>query len=202
MPPLAIAWKPVAITSPAKSATSSGRPAVLLRVKSGDAVRFIGHVKARYGFSKGKVLVVPSRGDSMPYVVIEAAAAGIPMVAANVGGIPEIFGPYSDGLFVANSIGAIWSSCSPDFGEQGVLDRFGQIEPVLFLLLGSIRGGLIVAAAIPFAMLVAFTAMKALGLSGNLMSLGALDFGIIVDGTVIVIDNCVRLIQERLSPSK
>jgi glycosyltransferase involved in cell wall biosynthesis len=73
----------------------------------GEAVRFIGHVKARYGFSKGKLLVVPSRGDSMPYVVIEAAAAGIPMVAANVGGIPEIFGSHSDALFAPNSVGAM-----------------------------------------------------------------------------------------------
>lgn len=62
---------------------------------------------------------------------------------------------------------------------------------VLFLLLGSIRGGLIVAAAIPFAMLVAFTAMKAMGLSGNLMSLGAIDFGIVVDGSIIVVENAV-----------
>jgi glycosyltransferase involved in cell wall biosynthesis len=71
------------------------------------AVRFIGHVKARYGFSKGRLLVVPSRGDSMPYVVIEAAAAGIPMVAANVGGIPEIFGPHTDALFAPNMVGAL-----------------------------------------------------------------------------------------------
>jgi cobalt-zinc-cadmium resistance protein CzcA len=62
---------------------------------------------------------------------------------------------------------------------------------VLFLLLGSIRGGLIVAAAIPFSMLVAFTAMKALGLSGNLMSLGAIDFGIVVDGSIIVVESAV-----------
>jgi heavy metal efflux system protein len=62
---------------------------------------------------------------------------------------------------------------------------------VLFLLLGSIRGGLIVAAAIPFALLVAFTAMKALGLSGNLMSLGAIDFGIVVDGSIIVVESAV-----------
>jgi glycosyltransferase involved in cell wall biosynthesis len=70
-------------------------------------VRFIGHVKARYGFSKGKLLVVPSRGDSMPYVVIEAGAAGIPMVAANIGGIPEIFGSHSDALFAPNIPGAM-----------------------------------------------------------------------------------------------
>jgi cobalt-zinc-cadmium resistance protein CzcA len=62
---------------------------------------------------------------------------------------------------------------------------------VLFLLLGSIRGGLIVAAAIPFSLLVAFTAMKAVGLSGNLMSLGAIDFGIVVDGSIIVVENAV-----------
>jgi glycosyltransferase involved in cell wall biosynthesis len=72
-----------------------------------EAVRFIGHVKARYGFSKGKLLVVPSRGDSMPYVVIEAAAAGVPMVAANVGGIPEIFGTHTDALFAPNMVGAM-----------------------------------------------------------------------------------------------
>jgi len=65
------------------------------------------------------------------------------------------------------------------------------VVAVLFLLLGSIRGGLIVAAAIPFSMLVAFTAMRALGLSGNLMSLGAIDFGIVVDGSVIVVENAV-----------
>jgi glycosyltransferase involved in cell wall biosynthesis len=71
------------------------------------SVRFIGHVKARYGFSKGRLLVVPSRGDSMPYVVIEAGAAGIPMVAAGVGGIPEIFGPETQSLFAPSSVDAM-----------------------------------------------------------------------------------------------
>lgn len=71
------------------------------------AVRFIGHVKARHGFAQGSLLVVPSRGDSMPYVVIEAGAAGVPMIAANVGGIPEIFGPHSDALFAPSSAGGL-----------------------------------------------------------------------------------------------
>lgn len=62
---------------------------------------------------------------------------------------------------------------------------------VLFLLLGSVRGGFIVALAIPFSMLVAFIGMKALGVSGNLMSLGAVDFGIVVDGSIIVVENAV-----------
>ena len=81
------------------------------------AVRFIGHVKARYGFCKGRLLVVPSRGDSMPYVVIEAAAAGIPMVAANVGGIPEIFGTHTEALFAPNMIGAMADAIETAMGD-------------------------------------------------------------------------------------
>ncbi|MFN5487488.1 MAG: glycosyltransferase family 4 protein [Bradyrhizobium sp.] len=77
------------------------------RLSLGEAVRFIGHVKARYGFSKGSLLVVPSRGDSMPYVVIEAGAAGSPMIAANVGGIPEIFDTHTDALFAPSNVAAM-----------------------------------------------------------------------------------------------
>jgi glycosyltransferase involved in cell wall biosynthesis len=77
------------------------------KLNLGPAARFIGHVKARFGFSKGRLLVVPSRGDSMPYVVIEAAAAGIPMLAANVGGIPEILGPFTDALVTPNDPNAL-----------------------------------------------------------------------------------------------
>ncbi|MGH7528703.1 MAG: efflux RND transporter permease subunit [Gemmatimonadales bacterium] len=68
---------------------------------------------------------------------------------------------------------------------------------VLFLMLRNLRAGLIVASAIPLSMLFAFIGMRFLGISGNLMSLGAIDFGIIVDGAVIVIENAVRLIAHR-----
>lgn len=63
---------------------------------------------------------------------------------------------------------------------------------VLFLLLGNIRAALITAAVIPLAMLFTLTGMVRGGVSGNLMSLGALDFGLIVDGAVIIIENCLR----------
>ena len=63
---------------------------------------------------------------------------------------------------------------------------------VLFLLLGRLRAGLIVAAVIPLAMLAAIIGMWASGTSGNLMSLGAIDFGLIVDGSVIIIENASR----------
>ena len=65
---------------------------------------------------------------------------------------------------------------------------------VLLLLLGSFRGGLIVASAIPLSMLFALILMNAFGLSGNLMSLGAIDFGIIVDGAVVVIESIVAYV--------
>ena len=99
--------RPVTLTLAGDGEESASLKAQVQRLGLGEAIRFIGHVKARYGFSKGSLLVVPSRGDSMPYVVIEAAAAGIPMVAANVGGIPEIFATHTDALFAPNIVGAM-----------------------------------------------------------------------------------------------
>lgn len=65
------------------------------------------------------------------------------------------------------------------------------VAAILFVMLGNIRAGLIVAATIPFSMLVAFSGMRFLGISGNLMSLGAIDFGIVVDGSIIVVENAI-----------
>src|SRR6266478_1773313 len=99
--------KPFALTLAGEGEELEALKAQVQKLGLAEAVRFIGHVKARYGFSKGRLLVVPSRGDSMPYVVIEAAAAGIPMVAANVGGIPEIFASHTEALFAPNIVGAM-----------------------------------------------------------------------------------------------
>ena len=68
---------------------------------------------------------------------------------------------------------------------------------VLLLLLGNIRAALIVAAAIPLSMLLAVTGMVRGEISGNLMSLGAIDFGIIVDGAVVVVENIMRRMDRR-----
>ena len=68
---------------------------------------------------------------------------------------------------------------------------------VLFVLLGDLRAGLIVASTIPLSMLFAIIVMSATGASGNLMSLGAIDFGLIVDGAVIIVENAVRRLAER-----
>ena len=79
--------------------------------------------------------------------------------------------------------------------EGGVL-----VVVVLLLLLGSLRGGLLVASVIPLSMLVAFIGMEALGVSGNLMSLGAIDFGILVDGAVVVVESVVVALALRGPP--
>ena len=63
---------------------------------------------------------------------------------------------------------------------------------MLFILLGDVRAGLIVAAAIPLSAMCALIAMRYAGVSANLMSPGAVDFGVIVDGAVVMIENCVR----------
>ncbi|MEQ8992692.1 MAG: CusA/CzcA family heavy metal efflux RND transporter, partial [Pseudomonadales bacterium] len=67
---------------------------------------------------------------------------------------------------------------------------------VLFLFLGNVRAAILTAAVIPLAMLMTITGMVQSGVSANLMSLGALDFGLIVDGAVIIVENCLRRLQE------
>jgi len=99
--------KPLTLTLGGDGEETRSLKAQVERLGLTDAVRFIGHIKPRYGFSKGRLLVVPSRGDSMPYVVIEAAAAGIPIIAANVGGIPEIFDARNDALFAPGNAAAM-----------------------------------------------------------------------------------------------
>ncbi|MFM2167845.1 MAG: hypothetical protein RIS79_2216 [Verrucomicrobiota bacterium] len=67
---------------------------------------------------------------------------------------------------------------------------------ILFLLLGNFRAALLTACVIPLSMLLTITGMVGAKISGNLMSLGALDFGIIVDGAVIIVENCIRRLAE------
>src|SRR5699024_8664603 len=69
---------------------------------------------------------------------------------------------------------------------------------VLVILLGSIRGGIITATVIPLSLLFAFICMRVFGVWANLMSLGAIDFGIIVDGAVIIVEGSVYLVEKKV----
>ncbi len=95
-------------------------------------------------------------------------------------------------------VGRTVRTVSTNLIEGGLL-----VAAVLLLMLGSLRGGLIVAAAIPLSMLFAFIGMVRAEVSGNLMSLGAIDFGLIVDGSVVIVENVFRVLgQEKDRPSK
>ncbi len=76
--------------------------------------------------------------------------------------------------------------------QKNLLEGALLVIVVLFLLLGNIRAALITAAVIPLSMMATITGMVRTGVSANLMSLGALDFGLIVDGAVIIVENCIR----------
>lgn len=80
---------------------------------------------------------------------------------------------------------------------RNLIEGGALVIVVLLLLLGNLRGSLLVATLIPLSMLVAFICMQVTGVSGNLMSLGALDFGLVVDGAVVMVESCVRALAEQ-----
>ena len=76
------------------------------------------------------------------------------------------------------------------------------VTVLLFLFLGDLRASLIVASVIPLAMLAAFIGMNWMGVSGNLMSLGAIDFGLIVDGSVVMVENIFHRMERERDPGR
>ncbi|MGA2044947.1 MAG: glycosyltransferase [Roseiarcus sp.] len=88
---------------PSAALVGSGPDEAVLRAQAralgiADQISFAGPLPAREAFERGRIIVVPSRAESLPYIVLEAAAARVPMIATDVGGIPEIFGPFRDRL--------------------------------------------------------------------------------------------------------
>jgi cobalt-zinc-cadmium resistance protein CzcA len=81
--------------------------------------------------------------------------------------------------------------------EKNLVEGAVLVVVVLFLLLGNIRGALIVAAAIPLSMFFALSGMLKAGIAGSLMSLGAIDFGLVVDGSVVMVENAMRRLGHR-----
>ncbi len=79
-----------------------------------------------------------------------------------------------------------------DTVKKNLMEGAVLVIAILFLFLGNIRAAVITAMVIPLAMLFTFTGMVAYQVSANLMSLGALDFGIIIDGAVVIVENCAR----------
>lgn len=119
--------------------------------------------------------------------VADAVNARIAEVKAQLPGDVTLTTVYNRSELVGESVHTV---------EKSLLEGGVLVIAVLLLLLGNFRGALIVALAIPLSMLFAIIGMNRFGISGNLMSLGAIDFGLIVDGAVVMIENAVRRLAE------
>jgi heavy metal efflux system protein len=120
--------------------------------------------------------------------VAQASAARLSEVARSLPPGVEANAVYDRTALVDRTIATV---------QKNLIEGALLVIAVLFLLLGNLRAALITAAVIPIAMLMTITGMVRGGVSGNLMSLGALDFGLIVDGAVIIIENCLRRFGEQ-----
>src|SRR5947208_8641865 len=80
--------------------------------------------------------------------------------------------------------------------ERNLFEGFVLVTIILLLFLGNLRAAIITAAVIPFSMLISFLGMRFFGISANLMSLGAIDFGMIVDGAVVMMENSVHRLEQ------
>ncbi|WP_203310892.1 efflux RND transporter permease subunit [Sphingomonas beigongshangi] len=133
----------------------------------------------------GTVMMLVGENSRETAVAVEKALPGI-QAALPKGMI--IDRQYSRADLVERTIHTV----ERNLGEGALL-----VALVLLLVMGNWRAALIVALVIPLAFLVTVTGMHAIGLSGNLMSLGALDFGLIVDGSIVVVENSLRLLAVR-----
>jgi glycosyltransferase involved in cell wall biosynthesis len=85
------------------------------------AVRFLSPMPARAGFALGRLMVAPSRAESLPYIILETAAAAVPLITTNVGGIPEVFGPQSRRLIAPGDASALAQAISSALAEPATM---------------------------------------------------------------------------------
>ena len=173
------------------------RQGVPVRVRDLAEVR-IGHMP-RYG-----AMTANGQGEAVGGITLMLKGANSSEVIERVQQrVAEVQSSLSEGLRIepyldrSDLVGRAIRTVRNNLVEGGLIVIF-----VLVLLLGNLRGGLIVASVIPLALMFAFGMMHAFGVSANLMSLGALDFGLIVDGAVIVVEGVVHRLQQQFSGQK
>jgi glycosyltransferase involved in cell wall biosynthesis len=115
--------RPVRATVAGSGPDEAQLKALAERLGIGDRIRFVGHRPAREAFALGHILVVPSRIESLPYVVLEAAAAGMPIVATRAGGIPEIFGARASDLVAPGNARALLRALTEALDDPAGLRR-------------------------------------------------------------------------------
>jgi heavy metal efflux system protein len=169
---------------------------IVLRTAQGGAplyVRDVAHV-AEAPMPRLGTVTRDGKGETVVGVVLMGLGQNTRVVAQNVqDAIKQINKTLPPGVEIvpyynrADLMNRVLDTVAHNMVEGAVL-----VIGVLLLLLGNVRAGVVVAAAIPLSMLAAVIAMYGTGMSGNLMSLGAIDFGLLVDGAVVMIENIVR----------
>ena len=174
-----------------QEAVVATRAGVPVRVKDVGAVVIGGAVRTGSGSRMGSEAVISTIlmlvGENSRIVATSVADK---LVEVNRALPPDIFAEpvYNRSKLVNATISTV---------EKNLTEGALLVIVVLFVLLGNIRAALITAAVIPITMLMTAAGMNSLHVSGNLMSLGALDFGLIVDGAVIIVENALRRLAER-----
>lgn len=120
--------------------------------------------------------------------VTEAVKQKLASIQSSLPAGTRIEPSYDRSILVATTIQTV---------RKNLVEGALLVVAVLLLLLGDMRAGIVVALVIPLSLLFALTMMRAFGISGNLMSLGAIDFGLLVDGAVIIVENTVRRMERR-----
>jgi cobalt-zinc-cadmium resistance protein CzcA len=171
--------------------TESGIPVYLrdvAEVRIGHAIRYGAMTYKDEGEVAGAVVLMLKGANAS--AVIEAVKAKITEIRKTLpeGVVLETF--YDRTKMVDNAIGTV---------KKNLLEGALIVIFILVLFLGNLRAGLIVASVIPLAMLFAIILMNTFGVSGNLMSLGALDFGLIVDGAVIIVEAVLHRLMHNKS---
>jgi glycosyltransferase involved in cell wall biosynthesis len=140
------AGRPASATIAGEGPDGPALKALAERLGVGNLLRFVGHRPAREAFAMGRMLVIPSRAESLPYVVLEAAAAGYPILATRVGGVPEIFGPQSDSLIPPNDVDALTAAIANAVAAPAEVMRVSQLVRARvraeFSLSAMVEGGL------------------------------------------------------------
>ncbi len=97
------------------------------RLGVAENISFVGYRPAREAFAMGRMLVIPSRAESLPYIVLEAAAAGMPIIATRVGGNAEIFGPQAEHLVAPEDVKALAGAIAAALDDPGRIKRAAHI---------------------------------------------------------------------------
>ena len=176
----------VATLDDIKHITITKRQGVPITIKDVAEVQLGGELRSGAATQNGQEVVLGTVfmliGENSRQVA-QAAAERLQKIKASLPDGVELTPLYDRTSLVDKTIATV---------EKNLAEGALLVVIILFLLLGNWRAALITAAVIPLAMLMTITGMVGSRVSGNLMSLGALDFGLIVDGAVIIVENCLR----------